>query len=82
MIRSGKPSYRKRHIAKLLDEHRDSGRFDLVIADEVQDLLHPPYLDVLELVLKGGLAGGSMAACSATSSGRCYTGKVATRSRS
>ena len=46
-------------MAMLLDRHRDTGRFDLVIADEVQDLLHPPYLDVLELVLKGGLAGGS-----------------------
>lgn len=46
-------------IAKLLDGHRDAGRFDMVIADEVQDLLHPPYLDVLELVPKGGLAGGS-----------------------
>jgi hypothetical protein len=46
-------------ISRLLEGHRDSGRFDLLIADEVQDLLHPPYLDVLELVLKGGLAGGS-----------------------
>ena len=46
-------------MSRLLEGHRDSGRIDLVIADEVQDLLHPPYLDVLELVLKGGLAGGS-----------------------
>ena len=46
-------------IAKLLDAHRDAGRFDLVVADEVQDLLQRPYLDVLELVLKGGLSGGS-----------------------
>jgi ATP:corrinoid adenosyltransferase len=46
-------------MSKLLDGHRDAGRFDIVIADEVQDLLHPPYLDVLELVLKGGLEGGS-----------------------
>lgn len=45
--------------SKLLDGHPDAGRFDLVIADEVQDLLHAPYLDVLELVLKGGLEGGS-----------------------
>jgi ATP:corrinoid adenosyltransferase len=45
--------------SKLLDGHRDAGRFDLLIADEVQDFLHPPYLDVLELVLKGGLSGGS-----------------------
>lgn len=46
-------------IRRLLDGHRDAGQFDIVIADEVQDLLHPPYLDVLELVLKGGLSGGS-----------------------
>jgi ATP:corrinoid adenosyltransferase len=46
-------------LSKLLDGHRDAGRFDMVIADEVQDLLHPPYLDVLELVLKGGLSVGS-----------------------
>lgn len=46
-------------MSRLLDGHRDAGKFDLVIADEVQDLLHPPYLDVLELVLKGGLADGS-----------------------
>ena len=30
-----------------------------MIVDEVQDLLHPSYLDVLELVLKGGLKGGA-----------------------
>jgi ATP:corrinoid adenosyltransferase len=46
-------------IGKLLDGHRDAGQFDMVIADEVQDLLHPSYLDVLDLVLKGGLSGGS-----------------------
>lgn len=46
-------------ISKLLHGHPDAGRFDVVIADEVQDLLHPAYLDVLELVLKGGLADGS-----------------------
>lgn len=43
---------------KLLDGHGDSARFDLIIADEVQDLLTPSYLDVLDLVLKGGLAEG------------------------
>jgi hypothetical protein len=46
-------------MSKLLDEHRDAARFDMVVADEVQDLLHPPYLDVLDLVLKGELSGGS-----------------------
>lgn len=46
-------------MAKLLDGYQDTGRFDIVIADEIQDLLHPSYLDVLELVLKGGILGGS-----------------------
>ena len=46
-------------ISKLLTDHHDVGRFDIVIADEVQDLLHPLYLDVMELVLKGGLVNGS-----------------------
>ncbi|MDX1965429.1 MAG: NERD domain-containing protein [Pirellulales bacterium] len=46
-------------LSKLLDGHRDAARFDMVVADEVQDLLHPQYLDVLELVLKGELSGGS-----------------------
>jgi ATP:corrinoid adenosyltransferase len=46
-------------MSKLLDGHRDSARFDMVVADEVQDLLHPPYLDVLDLVLKDELSGGS-----------------------
>lgn len=46
-------------VSKLLAGHQDTGRFDLVIVDEVQDLLHPPYLDVLELLLKDGLADGS-----------------------
>jgi hypothetical protein len=45
-------------ISNLLDGHRDLGRFDSVIVDEVQDLLHPTYFDVLELVIKGGLADG------------------------
>ncbi len=46
-------------MSSLLGGQLDSWQFDLVIADEVQDLLHAPYLDVLELVLKGGLTGGS-----------------------
>lgn len=45
-------------ITKLLDNHSDLGRYDLVVADEAQDVLHPEYLDVLDLILKGGLSGG------------------------
>jgi len=32
--------------------------FDFLILDEAQDLMRPHYLDVLDLALKGGLAGG------------------------
>jgi len=46
-------------MSKLLDGHNNAGQFDLVIVDEVQDLLHPAYLDVLDLVVKGGLADGT-----------------------
>jgi len=46
-------------ISRLLTDHYDAGRFDIVIADEVQDLLHPNYFDVMEMILKGGLADGS-----------------------
>ena len=31
---------------------------DMVIVDEMQDLAKPEYLDVLDLLVKGGLAGG------------------------
>lgn len=46
-------------IAKLLDERSDSAQFDILIVDELQDLLSPSYLDVLDLSLKGGLADGN-----------------------
>ena len=46
-------------VSKLLNGHSDVEKFDIVIADEVQDLLQPSYLDVMELVLKGGLINGS-----------------------
>jgi hypothetical protein len=43
----------------LLDGHSDAHRFDVLIVDEIQDLLLPPYIDVLDLVLNGGLVGGT-----------------------
>lgn len=46
-------------LDKLLSEHRDIGRFDVVIADEVQGLLYASYFDVLDLILQGGLVNGS-----------------------
>lgn len=45
-------------LSELLGGHSDAAHFDLIIADEVQDLIFSPYLDVMDLVLKGGLAGG------------------------
>ena len=45
-------------VNTLLSGHPDTAKFDLIIADEVQDLLSPLYLDVMDLVLQGGLAGG------------------------
>lgn len=45
-------------ISKLLNGHTDTSHFDVIVADEVQDLLATPYLDVMDLVLQGGLAGG------------------------
>ena len=45
-------------LSKLLDDSDDFEPFDVVIIDEIQDLFHEPYLDVLDLVLKGGLANG------------------------
>jgi hypothetical protein len=45
-------------VSNLLNGHADAARFDIVVVDEVQDLLSVPYLDVLDLVLQGGLAAG------------------------
>lgn len=44
--------------AKLLSGHTDAAAFDIIVADEVQDILTASYLDVIDLVLQGGLAGG------------------------
>ncbi len=35
-----------------------SGVLDLLVLDEAQDLFTEPYLDIFDLLLKGGLAGG------------------------
>ena len=45
-------------VSKLLEGHADTASYDVIVADEVQDLLSTSYLDVMDLVLKGGLAGG------------------------
>ncbi len=45
-------------VDKLLDDKVNSPSFDLLLVDEAQDLLSESFLDVMELLLKGGLAGG------------------------
>jgi hypothetical protein len=35
-----------------------TGILDLLVLDEAQDLFRDPYLDIFDLLLKGGLAGG------------------------
>lgn len=44
--------------SKLLEGHGDLARFDVLIVDEIQDLLSAPYIDVMDLVLRDGLARG------------------------
>jgi hypothetical protein len=46
-------------LEKLMSIQGNTAGFDLLILDEAQDLLWPPYLDVIELLLKGGLKRGS-----------------------
>jgi len=46
-------------IAKLIDEPTGDARFDILVVDELQDLFNTSYIDVLDLVLKGGLAAGN-----------------------
>jgi hypothetical protein len=43
---------------RLLEGHPDLGRFDSLIVDEFQDLLEPAFLDILDIVLRGGLNSG------------------------
>ena len=46
---------------RLLDESRAWPEYDFLVVDEAQDLLEEEYLDVLDVLLKGGLAGGKWA---------------------
>ena len=47
-----------RAVDFLLTDDGEGPLFDFLVIDEAQDLLQPHYLDVLDLVLEGGLAGG------------------------
>jgi hypothetical protein len=47
-----------RALDRLLDDERPWHSYDMLVIDEVQDLLEEEYLDVFDLLLKGGIAGG------------------------
>lgn len=46
---------------RLLEGFSDTSSYDMLIVDEAQDLVNDEYLDVMDLLLKGGLAGGKWA---------------------
>lgn len=50
-----------RTVDALLDDGREKPTFDMLLVDEAQDLLSDPFLDVMELLLRGGLASGRWA---------------------
>ena len=50
-----------RAVDALLTDGRDLPSFDLLLVDEAQDLLSEPLLDVMELMLNGGLGSGCRA---------------------
>lgn len=50
-----------RAVDALLDDHRQIPTYDFLLVDEAQDLLSDPFLDVMELILRGGLASGHWA---------------------
>jgi hypothetical protein len=45
-------------VDQLLDDSRTWPLYDMLIVDEAQDLLTERYLDVMDLLLRGGLAAG------------------------
>ncbi|CAN5566848.1 hypothetical protein BH10ACT5_BH10ACT5_05580 [soil metagenome] len=45
---------------EVLLEWDDDARADFIVVDEIQDLARPEVLDVIDLILKGGLAGGRL----------------------
>jgi len=42
----------------LLSNKNPLNQFDFIIVDEAQDLLFDEYLDIMDLILKGGMSGG------------------------
>ena len=42
-----------------IEKYTDDLQYDVLIIDEGQDLLHTPYLDFLDLLIKGGFSAGN-----------------------
>jgi len=63
--------------AALLDGHPLSASFDLVVIDEAQDICTPAYLDVIDLLLRDGLASGRLLAFGDFEHQTIYTGSDA-----
>ena len=45
-------------VLGLCEKIEDSDRFDYLVVDEAEDLMHEDFLALLDLLLKGGLEGG------------------------
>lgn len=48
-------------IECLLDDKCDFQKFDFIVLDEAQDLIRNEFVDILDILLMGGLAGGKWA---------------------
>ena len=48
-------------VSALLSDEIETPVYDLLLVDEAQDLLSDQYLDIMELLLSGGLSGGRWA---------------------
>lgn len=64
-------------LGALLDSHPLAESFDLVVIDEAQDICTPAYLDVIDLLLRGGLASGKLFAFGDFDHQTIYTGSDA-----
>lgn len=61
-------------VDALLDGHEMAGAFDMVVIDEAQDIATPRFLDVIELLVTGGLVQGRVMAFGDFAHQAIYTG--------
>lgn len=64
-------------VDALLDGHELAGAFNMVVIDEAQDIATPAFLDVIELLVTGGLTGGRVMAFGDFAHQAIYTGSDA-----